>query len=656
MIALPELRAPRHELAALFDGRPLIIADSRLPDGVALHDVGARLCRAEFSADGITLRLGRPAADEALVTIDHAPATVIGLVTPTPRGMATLVEWWPRHGMPAPLVVVAESGLAALPGLLAAVLGTADHAARQVCALEQQVAALRAEAEDLRGAVAALLTTLGGHPPPTPEHRLEALPDTQGPALPLASGDSPLLVEPGLRTAGIASLSLHLAGGATADLAVQVIGAESGRILAAWRVPAGALAEGWLQLETPEPLPGRPETLLLRLAAREAATGAPGVVPLSRAVSLPGEPALIVATLPPGARLVQPLHIDWAAWQDDAPPGIPRLAPCQALAEARLDGPGSLGPAGDHALRIDLPEAWGATRIALGALPADGAAVRCDIALEGAALEARLVLEGADAATGWRVLVPGEARPIALHVPQGAPVLALEFRGTGAATLTLLPPVIFPRLPGAAAPSALPPAAAPVARVITAPPLRAFEGAYPRETSLPAQPRAPAEAPGGGGAGLLTAPAQDMERVAGFAEVVLDARQSGSGWELLDLRLRGLAFRGERWRELKFKFGIAGPNVILEFRRAPSWPRAFETWPGTESDAYGDKFVLVVTDGAVIGLDLVAPGRDGTLVAALAGSMPRIVQEVLEADEAGACASAAARLAERLAADPMAGG
>jgi hypothetical protein len=645
MTALLHVRAPRGDLAALFDGRPLIIADSRLPDAVALHEAGARLCRAEFTADGVTLRLRRPAADEALATLDHAPAAVIGLVTPTPRGMDALAAWWPRHGMPAPLVVVAEGGLAALPALLAAVLGAADRDARQVCALQQQVAALRAEAEELRGAVAALLTTLGGHPPPTPQTRFEATPDTGAPSVPLEAGAPPLLVEPGLPTAGLARLSIHLAGAATADLAVQAIGAESGRVLGAWRVPAAALAPGWLHLETPEPLVGRPQTLVLQLAAHGPA---PGRVPLSRAEASPEDPALGFATLPPGARLVQPRHMDWAAWEDDAPPGLPRLAPCQALAQARIDGPGSLGTPEGGRLAIDLPDGWGATRIDLGALPEHAAAVRCAIALDGAAIEARLLLESPDAATEWRVFTPGEARAIALPVAGGTPVLALDLRGSGAVVVTLLPPVIFPRMPADPDAPDSPPAAAPVASVVTAPALRALESSYPRETSLPDQPRATPDAPGTASAGLLTAPTEDAERVPAFTEVVLDARQSGSGWELLDLRLRGLAFRGERWRELKFKFGIAGADVILEFRRAPSWPRAFETWPGTEADAYGDKFVLVLTDTAVVGLDQVAPGRDGTLIAALAWIMPGIVAELLEGPDAEPCAAAAERLAERL--------
>jgi hypothetical protein len=371
-------------------------------------------------------------------------------------------------------------------------------------------------------------------------------------------------------------------------------------------------------------------------------------VPLSRAEASPEDPALGFATLPPGARLVQPRHMDWAAWEDDAPPGIPRLAPCQALAEARLDGPGSLGTPEGGRLAIDLPEGWGAARIDLGALPENAAAVRCAIALDGAAIEARLLLESPDAATEWRLFTPGETRAIALPITGGTPVLALELRGTGAVVVTLLSPVIFPRMPAEPDAPDSPPAAAPVASVVTAPALRALESSYPRETSLPDLPRAAPDAPGTGTAGLLGAPTEDAERVPAFTEVVLDARQSGSGWELLDLRLRGLAFRGERWRELKFKFGIAGADVILEFRRAPSWPRAFETWPGAEADAYGDKFVLVLTETTVVGLDQVAPGRDGTLIAALAWIMPRIVAELLDGGDAEACAAAAERLAERL--------
>ncbi|MBR0674047.1 hypothetical protein, partial [Neoroseomonas soli] len=177
--------------------------------------------------------------------------------------------------------------------------------------------------------------------------------------------------------------------------------------------------------------------------------------------------------------------------------------------------------------------------------------------------------------------------------------------------------------------AAEPPAAA---RQVRAPPLRDLEGPYPRVTWPSAAPAA----------------AEGAARIDGaprYAGAVLDARQEGEGWELLDLRLRDLACRGERWRELKLKFGVSGANVVLEFRRAPAWPRAFEAWPGTEKDAYGDKFVLVLEGDELRGLDRVAPGRDSTLLAALAAIMPRVVAELLAEGESDRCARAAARLA-----------
>ncbi len=129
---------------------------------------------------------------------------------------------------------------------------------------------------------------------------------------------------------------------------------------------------------------------------------------------------------------------------------------------------------------------------------------------------------------------------------------------------------------------------------------------------------------------------------------MLDGRQAGPGWELLDLRLMGLAGGGERWEEIKLKFGLAGEDVTVEFRRAPGWPRAFEHWPGEETDAYGDKFVLVVGEERIWGLDRVAPGRDRALIETLAARMPAIVAMATAGADPGRFAEAARRLAARL--------
>ena len=629
------VRIARDELSALMDGQPIILVDARLPDAVALHGAGARLCRATVSPDAVMLRLGHAAAPpEASVALEHAPATVLALVAQTPRGLAPLQAWWASQGSPVPPLIVAESGLAALPALLALSLGAGAAAAREVAALEQQLVALRQESEELRSAVAALLGTLGGHPPPAPEIRLQTAPDAAAPSLSLVPGDPPLVLEPGLPTTGLAQVSLHLAAPASAGLAVRLVAAETARVLAAWRIPATALTGGWIHLETPEPLGGRSQTLLVELDAE----GSDGRVPLSRAAEAPDDPAVTLAVLPPGARVVQPRHMDWSAWHSDAPATMPRLAPAAALAESQIEGSGTLAAPEAGGRVADLPAGWTEARITLGALPDGVAALRWDLELQSGLLEARLAIEPDGEATDWRMLAPGESRPFALPLAPGGTVV-LMLRGSDAARLLLRQPAVFPTAPPEATAVPGAPRIEAHGATLRMPPLRAIEGSYPREAAVPAEPRTtPAHEAGG----------TDNEREAGFSEVVLDARQQGTGWELLDLRVSGLAWRGERWRELKFKFGTAGSNAMLEFRRAPSWPRAFETWPGTESDAYGDKFVLMFEPDQVAGLDRVAPGRDTSLIAAIAGALPRILAEVLTDGEASSCTAAAGDLATRL--------
>ena len=634
------LRAPAAELAVLFDGRPIIVAESRLPDSVALNGIGARLCHAHFLAEGVTLRLrppaGEPEVEEALEALAHPPAAVLALVAQTPRGMQALAGWWRAHGLEPPAIIVAESGLAALPELFAVALAEADDLARRAGELDRRCVALREEVEELRAAMAGMLGSAAGRPPPAAETRLRLVPDAEAPPLRLLAGEPPRLVATGLPSPGVARLSLHVAEAATAGLAVRLIGAESGRVLGAWRVPADAMPEGWLQLETPEPIQGRAETLMLELAAE----GEAAEVALSAATGEPDAPALAIASLPPGSSLVQPLHMDWTAWQGDAPAAAPRLAPAQVLAGARLDGPGALDDAADGARRLTLPATWSDARLVLGPLPAGFAALRCDLRLEGGAAEARLALADGTGATGWRLLRPREARSFALALGEASREVFIELRGLGATAIDIAVPVLFPLAPLAPAPAAEepPPPPAPPQRVVQAQPVEALEDPYPH-AQWPVATRAEGEEVAG------------LDGKAHYAAAVLDARQSGTGWALLDLRLRGLSFRGERWREVKFKFGVSGENATLEFRRAPSWPRAFEAWPGTDSDAFGDKFVLVMKPDAVDRLERVAPGRDAALIAALAAVMPRLVAEVAgEGDDEG-CAAAAERLAQRLGAE-----
>jgi hypothetical protein len=130
---------------------------------------------------------------------------------------------------------------------------------------------------------------------------------------------------------------------------------------------------------------------------------------------------------------------------------------------------------------------------------------------------------------------------------------------------------------------------------------------------------------------------------AAWRAVVLDGQQRGDGWELIGLSVARLVFERETWREVKVKFGTAGDALTLEFRQGAEWPVMFQHWPGDETDAHGEKFVVVVDVDRIWGLDRLAPGRDRLLVTALADAMPALVDTVLEGGDAGRFRAAAAR-------------
>jgi hypothetical protein len=504
--------APRQDLPAIFSGGPLVLADALLPDPAALAVAGLVACRVEPGAGSAVLRLSPPAADEELVTLEHPPVGVLAVIGREAPPLRPLVAWCAAAGGEPPTLVLAEGALAALPALLELALAEAARQARQAASRELLLAELRAEAQALRESAAARAASRPAAPAAAPSARLLDPPDPSRPPLRLGAASLTL----GIPTGGVAAVALHLPGPAGAGLSVALTAAESGRVLAAWRVPAAAMPGGWLRLDLPAPEAGRGETLALSLAALP-----PGEVLVSAAAS--GGPALAIGTAQPGLRPM----------------------PAAFLAEPPRPEPPEAAP---------LPPR-----------PPEMAAA-----------------------------LPAPAAPVALPEPSAGPA---------------------PALPEAAAPlpepsgKALPPAAA-----------------------LP--PPAP----------LLAPPPPE----AAPRRVTLDGRQQGDGWELLDLRVTGLAFGAETWREIKVKFGLSGEDVTLEFRRAPGWPACFDTWPGGETDAHGEKFVIVLGEERLWGLDRIAPGRDRALVTALAAAMPGLVAEVLEGADPGRFAEAAARLALRL--------
>jgi hypothetical protein len=236
---------------------------------------------------------------------------------------------------------------------------------------------------------------------------------------------------------------------------------------------------------------------------------------------------------------------------------------------------------------------------------------------------------------------PGRGETLAMSLSALGPgevALSASASGRPALAVGVAPPGLRPMPPAfllAAAPAVAPPAP-------EAPRPAEVAARWPEPVApvpLPAPP-GPPPAP----ASVLAPPPPPAPP----RRVALDGRQQGEGWELLDLRVTGLSFGAETWREIKVKFGLAGEDVTLEFRRAPGWPEAFETWPGGETDAHGEKFVIVLGEERLWGLDRIAPGRDRALVTALAAAMPALVAEVLEGADPGRFAEGAARLALRL--------
>jgi hypothetical protein len=487
--------APRQDLPALFAGGPLVLADALLPDPAALAVAGLLACRVEPGAGRAVLRLSPPAAEEDLVPLEHPPSGVLAVIGREAPPLRPLVAWCAASGGDPPTLIVAEGALAALPALLELALAEAARQARRAASLDLLLAELRTEAESLRDAVAAMAASLPAAPAASPSARLLDPPDPARTPLRLGAVEVTL----GIPTGGVASVALHLPGQAAAGLSVALTAAESGRVLARWRVPAAAMPGGWLRLDLPAPEAGRGETLALSLAALP-----PGEVLLSAAAS--GGPALAVGTAQPGIRPMPAAFLETVPAEPLAVPG-PAPRPAEVVAA-----------------------------------------------------------------------LPAPAAPVPLPAPPGPPPMP--------------------------APPAPPPAHAPL---LVPPP--------------------PAAAP---------------------RRVVLDGRQQGEGWELLDLRVSGLSLGAETWREIKVKFGLSGEDVTLEFRRGPGWPPSFETWPGDETDAHGDKFVIVLGEERLWGLDRIAPGRDRALVTALAAAMPGLVAEVLEGADPGRFAEAAARLAVRL--------
>ncbi|MDW8399980.1 MAG: DUF6212 domain-containing protein, partial [Acetobacteraceae bacterium] len=311
-MSAPAVLAPAADLAALAAGGPLVVASAELPDLPALIVPGLALARLSWAGERAVLRLSMPSGAESLAPVGHPPAGVLALVAAAEEDLGALPSWWTGAGLAAPPLVLAEGGLAALPELLALALREAAEGWRRVAALELELAVLREETEALRAAAAAMAASLPERPAAPAEAVAIRPPAPARPLVRLAAGAAPVLLSAGVPTSGLAAVALHLAQPGTAVLSVRLRGAESGRVLGGWRVPAAALWPGWLRLELPQAAEGPPETAELALAAE----GRGGEILLSGAAE--GGPAFALGTRPPGLRPMPAAFLDPAA-----PPAAP---------------------------------------------------------------------------------------------------------------------------------------------------------------------------------------------------------------------------------------------------------------------------------------------------------------------------------------------
>lgn len=652
MTAAPALRAAPEALAGLCTGGPALVLLGGI-EAAALDLPGIALWRAAAAPDApgaFCLHAAEAPPPAATLPLPALPAGVLGILAaedPEP-----LLATW--AGLAPPPVIRAGSAAAALPGLARLLAG--GLAARQAEAgrLLAGQALLREEAEETRIAMARLVQGLGHEPPAAPLLAIDAAPD---PACRAEAATSPEAEAGGLVLAqrlgcsleGIAAIGLHLAAAeAPGPLRVRLLGEESGRVRAAWCVPAAALAPGWLTLELPTPLGPLRETAVLELVAEgglalslEAAEApaalcpslAAGLAPMGRAL------ALRVWTAPFGRRFVLAPWWDWEA--PDLPPGLGQRLPEQVWTAAQVvAGRGlalALGETGPVRPQLALAPGEAPALLLLPAVPTAGIdLVEAEVAVhlgEAGALEAALWLQPAGTSlagtgdllltrpgarsTGWRradaargaitlaLRLPPEVEGMAEDMPGGVLAVALALRHAGAAAGEAAPlQVEWAGLLGRRLGAALPPAA-------------------PRPPEGPAAGRSPAPA-----AAFLAAappaavPALDPGGAVRLQEVFA---MPGGGYRHLDLMVEGLRLGALGWPRLRFKFAVNGGAPQIEVRARPDWPVLFERWPGTAADEHGPYFLVTEADAGGRAAGRLRAERDRRLLDALLRLLPTLV-------------------------------
>ncbi|SHI89920.1 hypothetical protein SAMN02745194_01311 [Roseomonas rosea] len=427
------LRADPSHLPRLAAGQPMVMVAEGVMDPSPLAAPALEVWMVSNRSGASLLHPhGTRAPDpEAAVPLPTPPMGTLALVASERLRIAPLTRWWTEaSGLPAPPFLLAPTGQAAMPGLIALLADSLAAAARRESEALQAVTAARQEMEETREAMADTVRLLAHRPPAAPRLVLSG---EEGEAAPITGAARHKL---GTGLAGLAAIAVHLAGPATGHglLRLRLLAAESDRVVGSWAIPAAELAPGWLTLDLPTPLGPLHETAVLEVIPE--GDGLPALSREARWAGTEGEHPLALRAWAgaPGSRYLAPAHwmpeeVGLALPPTDIPLSLPAASWEAALP---LEGQAEMIALGEEMPRpllraaakgraiLLLPHIHAAgldrVRIAFSAARGTGASVAAwvhavDAAPSDAATLDRLGTGGA--MTGWRA-VPEEGLELTL--------------------------------------------------------------------------------------------------------------------------------------------------------------------------------------------------------------------------------------------------
>lgn len=623
----------RGEMERALNAAPAVILLDGLAGAESLTLAGIDVWRAREREGGFLLqRQGQPApADPAPLPL--AMPGLLAIVAPAPEAAAKLLDWSDRASSIRP-PVIAASHAEAVPAQLSALLATQlDEARAQLGDLHRALAVTRLDYEESRVAMAAVLRTLGHRPPAALRQALSTAPAPAGLLSRPAGAHFHLRQMLGLPVKEIAALALHLGtaacGGGTI-LRIRLIAAESGRIVGSWLLRGDELEEGWLTLDLPAPAAALRESGVVEVEANLSGedrlalsltemTVSPDIalnVLAGQADATDRALALKVWTAETAGRFVLARHWNWDENGLTLPEdGVPHLLPSADWSRATLiEGKAkSVGLGSEVPRPIAVLDGNSRTLIGLPPIRAAGMdVVRIDLAL----------LTGIPGLTRAAVWLRDAAALDSLNDPVAEN--AARWSGwrdfdaaNGQCTITLAIPLLVAEalqiVVGVSMPSTE--AKQPCAVEIKS-------AAALRASGTALRLHAPRRK-----AAVAAAELSQPEPSCRFDSLQLNQRLvTPTGYQHLDITVRGLATAYETWREIRFKFSLQAGKPGIEFRRGKGWPEVFETWPGTLSDKFGPFFRFNIADMAGQ-LAPIKGTRDGRLI----DGVLRILSKLIEA-------------------------